>query len=385
MQALRVLTLLFLAALPTPLISGNGSARAAVEFSEWDAESLPRIALGAAQGQRLVLLVITQPDWCPPCIRLDRELLSNPDEKRFAELARDWLAIEIHGYDAPGAGILASHGIRFLGTPTTLLLAPEAESGRLGDARVMASVVGYPADYVEQLERAARGYEPVAAALERATTRGRPEDWLELARRYAARGDAEGARRAYRRLLEFPADAFPETGRDSLATLQARAEWELITEVQQRVEKDHAGTLAALDTWMAEHPEEASSEPVAWARAWALAGSGQIEAAIEVMEQGFLDSGSVDGVLELLYLAFRHPAPSLLERAEREGLEALKQFPAEEAALQAGLGRVYRRQGRLAEAETGFARAIELIEPEDPRYPIYAGQLEFVQKERAAR
>ena len=54
-------------------------AAAAVEFAEWDPAALGDLIAEAASTQKPLLLVVTQPDWCPPCIRLDQEILGNPD------------------------------------------------------------------------------------------------------------------------------------------------------------------------------------------------------------------------------------------------------------------------------------------------------------------
>ena len=185
-----LLVLLFLAILPV------GTASAAVRFAEWTPEGVDELVAGAAAEDRLVMVLITQPDWCPACIQLDRGLLRNPEARDIEELTRDWIVLEVLGYDAPGVRFLEEQGLSFLGTPTTLLLKPSAGTTRLGDARQLVSVVGAPEDYVTRLERAARGHDAIAEA--QATVRQSPEDleaWTALAAAYLEAGRAEAARR----------------------------------------------------------------------------------------------------------------------------------------------------------------------------------------------
>ena len=142
-------------------------AEATVEFAEWDPAALGDLIAEAAGAQKHLLLVVTQPDWCPPCIRLDRDILGNPDEKRDRRAGtHGWLAIEVLGYDAPGALLLRQHGIQFIGTPTTYPAG--AGGGRAPAVWRLARARGHRW-LPERLRRSVwrwpqSGHDPVAAA-----------------------------------------------------------------------------------------------------------------------------------------------------------------------------------------------------------------------------
>lgn len=82
------------------------AARAEVVFTQWTEDNLGELLAEAGRKQQTVMLVISQTDWCPYCIRLDRDLLSNPAATDIRELTRAWMVLEIFGYDAAGARIL---------------------------------------------------------------------------------------------------------------------------------------------------------------------------------------------------------------------------------------------------------------------------------------
>jgi len=352
-----------------------GPAAAAVRFAEWSPDGFPDLLAEAAAGERLIMVVITQPDWCPGCIELDKKLLRNPAAADVATLTRDWLVLEVMGYDEPDAGFLAAQGIGFLGTPTTLLLQPRSGDRRLGDARQVAAVVGFPADYLERLERAANGFDAIAAAQGRVRERNDVQSLQELAEAYLAAGDAGAARRVYQSLL-LREELTPEQRRDIAL--------ESVVQPTQRVEKNHRRALQELDAWGEAFPGGRESSDYVYARVWSMLALGEHEAAKALIQSFYLDSEEPGRVASYLYLAFRDPSEILLQDAEARARAAILQFPEQEARFQAAHGRILRRQGRLDEAEQAFGRALGAAGEGDPNYGTYLGQLEFVRNERAA-
>lgn len=351
-------------------------ASAAVRFAEWSPDSIGGILAEAAADDTLIMLVLTQPDWCPGCIQLDRELLRNPDAAEMAQLTRDWVVLEILAYDEPDASFLAAQGVGFLGTPTTLLLSPRPTDTRLGDARQVAAIVGYPEDYLAQLSAAAAGHDAIATAQAQLRERNDVESLQNLARAYLAAGDAEAGRRVFQSLLMRP-ELSPEQRRDT--ALQA------ILQTTQRIENDHQRALQELDAWAELYPEGRQLLEFKYARAWALLSVGDTDTALAFIEEAYLGSEDPDTVASYLYLAFREPTGSLLDEAERRARAAITRFPDSAARFQAAHGRLLRRQGRLAEAEAAFARAVELTPAGTEQHGTYLGQLEFVRNELAAR
>ena len=352
-----------------------GPAGAAVRFADWSVESFAGLMAEAAAGERFIMVVITQPDWCPGCIELDRKLLRNPAATDVAAITRDWVVLEVMGYDAPDAGFLAAQGVGFLGTPTTLLLQPRAGDRRLGDARQVAAVVGFPDDYLERLERAANGFDAIGAAQARVREQNDVQSLRDLAQAYLAAGDAGAARRVYQSLL-LREELSPEQRRDSAL--------ESVVQPTQRVEKDHRRALLELDAWAEAFPAGRESPDYVYARVWSMLALGEHDAAMALIRSFYLDSEEPGRVASYLYLAFRDPSDLLLEDAEVRARDAIIRFPDQEARFQAAHGRILRRQGRLDEAEQAFGRAVQAAGEDDPNYGTYLGQLEFVRNERAA-
>lgn len=350
-------------------------AAAAVRFAEWSAESLPGLVAEAGARDARLMVVITQPDWCPGCIELDRKLLRNPEATDVAELTGDWLVLEIYGYDEPGASILAAHGINFLGTPTTLLLQPRPADRRLGDARQLAAIVGFPGDYLVRLEQAAEGFDAIAEAQARLRKDNDVPALRGLADAYLAAGDADAARRVYRSLLL----------REELSAVE-RMEFSLqaIVHTSQRLENDHRRALDELSAWAEQFPAGREAPEFIYARAWALLSLGERGAALELVREAYVDSDDPDTVARYLYLAFRDPTDVLVRDAELRAREAIERFPEQAARFHAAHGRLLRRQGSLAEAESAFKRAVALTSADHPSHETYLGQLEFVRNERAA-
>jgi tetratricopeptide (TPR) repeat protein len=365
----RLLSILALAALAA------APAAAEVRFAQWTPESLQGLLAEAGAEERFVMVVITQPDWCPACIELDHKLLRNPAAADVAELTSDWLVLEIYGYDEPDASLIAAQGISFLGTPTTLLLQPRPGDQTLGEARRVTSVVGFPDDYLARLERAAAGHDAITEAQAQLRERNDVASLRDLAMAFLAAGDAEAARRVYRSLLL----------REELSPEQ-RQEISLQATVQptQRVEKDHRRALQELDAWAEAFPEGRNSADYIAARAWSLLVLGEQEQAMALIRAAYLDSDNPDDVAQYLYLAFRSPSDLLLEDAEARARAAIERFPEQAARFHAAHGRLLRRLNRLDEAEQAFSRAVVIAGESHPSYGTYLGQLEFVRNEQAA-
>jgi hypothetical protein len=353
----------------------GGAAAAEVRFAEWTPENLPGLVAEAAAGGTPVMVVITQPDWCPGCIELDRVLLRNPEAVEVAELTRSWVVLEIYGYDEPDASILAEQGIAFLGTPTTLLLRPAPGDRRLGDSRQLASVVGFPDDYLARLERAADGHDAIVEAQARLREENDPDALEALAQAYLAAGEADAARRVYRSLLL----------REELSEEQQRKfALQAVTHTSQRLENDHRRTLAELEVWVEQYPQGRDDPDFVYARAWAMLSLGERDAALELVRTAYQDSVDPDTVARYLYLAFRAPSDLLLEDAERRARSAIEAFPEQAARFNSAHGRILRRLDRPDEAEQAFQRAVELSGADDANYGTYLGQLEFVRNQRAS-
>lgn len=364
--SLAVLACLCLLAVP--------GAQAAVRFSPWSPATIDDLLAEAAAQDRLVMVLITQPDWCPACIHLDRTLLRNPEATQIAELTRDWVILEVYGYDSPGAEFLEAQGLSFVGTPTTILLKPGPGARTLGGARRLVAFAGAPDDYAERLRRAAEGHDAIAEAQARVRAENDAEAWLGLARAYLEAGDAEAARRAYRSLL-VRGDLDPEQRRE--------IGLEAVIQPTQRVEKDHARALAELDAWVAANPGSADAPDLVYARAWSLLALDRIDEARAVIDRHYLAPDTADGLAQYLYLVFRHPSDTLLADAEARARAGVERFPEQRARLAAAHGRILRRQGRLDEALAAFESAVEAAGPEHPSYETYVGQREFVRSELA--
>jgi len=378
---------------PTRLVPGAGvlaaallgtaldvpGADGAVSFADLADRDLDAVVAKAASARKTVMLVITQPDWCPPCIHLDRDLLRNPDETELAELAADWVAVEVHGYDEDGEALLRRHGIKFPGTPTTLLIQLDADDEILREGTLLASVVGYPPDYVDQLRTATEGgSDPVAEAKATAERTNLPTDWMALARLYAYRGQGHQARKAYSEVMAM--ESHPDVPADSLATLRVEARWEYLTRVLQRVDKDHKRFHHLVRDFLDDHPEWEARPEYRYAKVWTELALGHIDETMPEIQDWYLRPGTYDELATFMYMSFRNPNPETLELAIAEGEKALDRFPEHEASLHAALGRLYRRLGQTRKAEASFRKAVELTDPDTARHVTYKAQLEYVEK-----
>jgi tetratricopeptide (TPR) repeat protein len=352
-----------------------GPAAGAVRFTEWSGESLAGVVSEAAADDKFVMVVITQPDWCPGCIQLDRELLRNPAAGEVAELTRDWIVLEMFGYDQPDAGVIATQGLGFLGTPTTLLLSPRSGDQRLGDARQVAAIVGFPDDYLAQLQQAAAGHDAISAAQAQLRERNDIESLQALAQAYLSAGDAEAARRVFQSLL-MREELSPEARRNT--ALQG------ILQPTQRVEKDHSRTLEELAAWVKAFPEGREDPAYIYGLTWSLLSLDRHDEALALIREHYFSSDDPDATAQYLYLAFRAPSDALLEEAELRARQAVAEHPDQAGRFHAAHGRILRRQGRLDEAEQAFARAVDVVPADDPNRDTYVGQLEFVRKELLA-
>ncbi len=351
------------------------TAGAEVTFTDWDEASLGRLIKAAGEDGQVIMLVISQNDWCPDCIRLDRDLLSNPDASAIRNLSRDWLVLDVPGYDARGASVLAAHAVQFLGTPTTFILKARPDTRRLGDARVIGSIVGYTDDYMGRLEAVAAGFDALATAQTAMRESGTTNDYLTLARVYVEQGDRTNALRAFGSLL-YRDDLEGDARRD--------VRWEMIVTVTQRVGKDHEQALAEMDRFAGVYPEFAAGAEFAYHKAWSLMALGRVDEARPILNESFRDGGDAESTYDYLYVVFRNPQSEMLQEAEVVARAAITEYPEESALFHHALGRILRREGRYEEAAEAFQQAIALANVDDEFYPVYIGQLEYVRSELAA-
>lgn len=359
-------------------------AGAAVDWHEWRDQGFQAAVDQAAREERLVALVVTQPDWCPPCIRLNAKWLNNPEDREVSPLLADAMLLEVLGYDPPGAALLKRQGVRFQGTPSLLVYRPSLPGRRLGDAELVGSIVGAPGDYPERLRAIVEGHDPVAPLRARLRVERSPLErarlGLELADLLIARGDANGAIEALREVREGKraGRGLREAQREELELLARDAEWKRAASVELRVNKDYRTALQGIDAWLSRHGRQARDpQDVAYARAWALAHLGRIDEAQAEIVTAFAEAPEPD-LSTVGYFAFRVGHPQLLADAERR-LRAALATESDDASLQGALGRVLRGLGRRGEALEAFGRAVELSEG-DAR-TVWQGQLDWCRQE----
>lgn len=351
------------------------AARAEVVFTQWTEDNLGELLAEAGRKQQTVMLVISQTDWCPYCIRLDRDLLSNPAATNIRELTRAWMVLEIFGYDAAGARILREHAVSFLGTPTILILRPTPETRRLGDARIVAGIVSYPDDLMTQLTAVAEGYEALTSVQAAVRKSGTVDNFVTLARVYTEQGNGPAAEHVYRSILY----------RQDLSEEQRREfRWEMIVRAIQRVSEDHERALTEIGRYASIYPEFVAENEYAYRLAWSLLASDRMLEARLVLNERFRDGGTADLSYDYLYLIFRYPHADLLQEAESFAHAAIAEYPAEAARFYQALGRILRRQGKFRQATDAFREAVELLEQNDENYAVYFGQLEYALSEVAA-
>lgn len=358
-------------------------AQGAVQWRAWKDGAFQEAVDEAVRARKLVVLVVSQPDWCPPCIRLNQRWLANPADEVVAGLTKDALVMEVWAYDSAGADLLRRQDIRFQGTPTTFVIRPLKAGAPLGAGDVVGSIVGAPDDFPERLGRLLEGHDPVREA-RLAARQGSPLERgaaeLALAQLLAARGAADEAERVLRQVEErgLGRKAAPE-----LAKLAREAAWMRVAEVDLRVRKDYPKALAGIDAWMAVRaPEGAEAARCAYARAWALAKLGRVDEALRVMEASHLAEGTQDGYETFLYFCFRIASRETLAEGELRAREALLKFGESQGGLWEALGRIQRRQGRLADAKASFEKAIAHAPNDEDRF-VFEGELLQVQRELA--
>lgn len=362
-------------------------APAAVTFHPWQDTSLSQVVDQASRTKKLVVLVVTQPDWCPPCIRLDQRWLTNAGDTAVRDATKDALVLEVWGYDAAGAELLRRQEVRFQGTPTTHVFRPEHPGEPLGRAALLGSIVGAPDDYPAQLARIMGGHDPVAdakAEVEAAPDRvARGKALLALAALHAARGEADAASSALAAVQALPADGIDAASAAALAGAKGQAAWEQAATVDLRVRKDAAVALRGIDSYIATHGMAMDRvQDITYARAAALARLGRVTEALDAMERTHVDPGTADGHETFAYFCFRQESTEALLRGEARTREALAKFPDARAALQQALGRILRRQGRLVEAEAAFAESVRAARDDEQRL-VNQGQLDMVRRELA--
>ena len=360
------------------------AARASVDWQPWTLSNFQSHVDRAAREKRLVLLVVSQPDWCPPCIKLDRNWLKNGAETKVAGLTSKMIALEVHGYDQPGAALLKDQDVRFQGTPTTYLFRPETPGESLGEARLLGAIVGAPDDFPARLAKLTDGSDGLAAAKSAVASASTPlakaTALLDLARVHVARGEAPEADLAYEQAIVLGRAAKG----DSLWKVQRDAEWERAAELVLRVRKDYPAALKRIDAFIAKHDRPADMvETIAYARAWALGNLGRVDEALIEMETGVVSAGTAAAYDTFGYFAFRLNHPRVLARGEQVLREGCLKYPGD-ASLHQELGRVLRRQHRFREAEAEFAEAVKLAIDESERV-TYQAQLDHVRGEVVSR
>src|SRR5436190_2152630 len=127
------------------------AASASVPLHEWKDTSFRASIDEAAKAKQPVVLIVTQPDWCPPCIKIDKRWLKNPADTELRDIVKAAMVLEVRGYEEAGAKLLKKEGVAFQGTPTTFVYAPPAPKTTLGQAKLLGSIIGAPDDYPAQL------------------------------------------------------------------------------------------------------------------------------------------------------------------------------------------------------------------------------------------
>lgn len=369
------------------LVALASSTFASVEFCDWRESSFREVVDSAARSRKPVVLIVTQPDWCPPCIKIDRRWLKNAADTEVAEITKDVVVLEVRGYERDGAKLLRKEGILFQGTPTVHVFAAPLAGKPLGKAPLLGSIVGAPEDFPARLAALLSSQvDPILALRQVAEAAADPlaraKALLDLARLLAERGDAAGAHDAYQSVETGPAGpSATEEQATELAELQRKAVWEQASVAMLRVRKDYRRALQMIDSWAARHgvrPDEAAS--FAYARAWALVHLGRRGEALDELTKGL--PRDADGTDTFLYFCFRSDDRELWKLGEASAREALELYPDAQAMLWQDLGRIQRRLGALDEAEASFEKAVESSPPGEDR-DVYEGQLETVRAERA--
>ena len=371
------------------LVALASSTFASVEFRDWHESSFREVVDSAARSKKPIVLIVTQPDWCPPCIKIDRHWLKNAADTEVRDITKDAIVLEVRGYERAGAKLLRKEGIAFQGTPTVHVYGAPVVGKPLGQATLLGSIVGAPDDFPARLAKllASQGdpMAPLRASAEGAADPvARAKALLDLARLLAERGDAEGAHDAYQAVVALSPGA-PGAGEPAsdLDELQRKAAWEQASVAMLRVRKDYRRALPMIDSWAAKYvvrPDEAASH--AYARAWALLHLGRRDEALDQLTKGL--PKDADGTDTFLYFCFRSDDRDLWTLGEQRAKEALALYPDSQAMLWQDLGRIQRRLGALEEAEASFKKAVELSPAGDDR-ETYEGQLETVRAERGAR
>lgn len=363
-------------------------AEAACQFEDWRATSLQAVADRAANEGRLVVLVVSQPDWCPPCIRLNSKWLKNPADTEVGGMTRDAIVLEANGYDEPDASVLRKHRIAFRGTPTTFVFAPTNQKRLLGDAPLRGSIIGAPDDYPAQLRAILDGHDPIDELERRIDQQDerdkiqRAKDRLELGDLYAARGDKMSSYLEYRHVRRTKYSGLSDAEIAELKELKRDAAWRQADTAMLRVRKNYPEAyedIVAYENGFRRRLDEQGR--TAYSKAWAMANMGDVPGALQVLYAGLPDDA--DGAESFLYFCFRSGHRTALVAGERKAKEAMWRWPERRATWLEAQGRIERRQGRLEDAERSFAEAVSL--ETDPEVKlVYQGQLDHVRGEIAA-
>jgi protein disulfide-isomerase len=126
--------------------------RAAENGSKW--LTSPEKAIATARGTtKLILVDFTGSDWCPPCIRLHREVFSQPDFQKFAKENLILVQVDFPRGKAQSEEerdrneeLAKKYGVQ--GFPTVIVLNSEGKQvGRLG------YMEGGPAAFIDALKK----------------------------------------------------------------------------------------------------------------------------------------------------------------------------------------------------------------------------------------
>jgi thioredoxin-related protein len=121
-------------------VNGSPAAAAASDHDGWTTDYAAAKAQAVA-ANKVMLLEFHGSDWCPPCIKLNKEVLSTPEFKAFAAdklvlvnldfPRRTELAPELQAQNRKLAG---DYGVQYF--PTVILVS--------ADGKVLGQTVGFP-------------------------------------------------------------------------------------------------------------------------------------------------------------------------------------------------------------------------------------------------
>lgn len=106
----------------------------------------------ARTKRKYVFVLVTNPERCVWCRKLEGEILSNPTVDAF--LGKNFVSVKLNSDTEYGKAIKARYGKEGRGIPNMAVLAPSgAKLGAIGGCPAT------PADFLDSLNRACRGLE----------------------------------------------------------------------------------------------------------------------------------------------------------------------------------------------------------------------------------